>query len=100
MTKKSSSNSGGKESSTSGDFLKPIPKCNDYLHHEFKKWVIPSLENLQHDKDSGINAAYAYLTGYRRLVDPVAEPTPRKWYAFLLLAFLAGAAACLYAFVM
>jgi hypothetical protein len=99
MTKQNCSSSEEKVISTSGNpFVKPIDKCNELLIHEHKEWDVPSLENLKHNNDAAVNAAYRYLTGYRRLVDPLNQPTPKKWYAFVLLGFIAGAIACYYAF--
>jgi len=100
MTKKNSSSYAEKVNSTSGRFVKPIDKCNALLVHEFREWDVPSLENLKHSNDSGVDAAYRYLMGVRRLVDPVAEPRSKKVYMAILFAFIAGAAACFYAFTM
>lgn len=98
MTKRSSSNSGEKASSTSGNFVVPTPKCNDYLLHEYRKWEIPDLTNLKHDRDSGINAAYYYIAGVRRLSDPEQPGIPRRIWYMLFITFLLGIGVCFYAF--
>jgi hypothetical protein len=89
-----------KESAKEEVLITPIDKCNALLLHEHRQGEVLALENLKYTADAASNAAFRYLIGYRRLVDPLERYTAssKKVGIYVVIAFLAGAAACFYAF--
>ena len=84
----------------SKQFVEATTICNDLMVHEYRQGDVPSLENLKYTADEASNAAYRYLRGVRRLADPFEKPAMgrRKIAIVVMLAFIAGAVACFYAF--
>ena len=65
--------------------------CNNLLLYEYYR---------DQPFDIGIDAAYRYLLGERRYVDPLLKERSKGWFIGLLLAFVGGAIAAVFAFTM